>query len=116
VAVLGIWIATRFYLWRPDIPARLAGSYPGIYRVLLNKYYVDEMYDRLFVEPIHRAAVWLWRRFDEPVIDGSVNGLGAIVRVGSLLLRRIQTGYVGSYALSFIVGVVAILGYLAFWR
>ncbi|HSB80027.1 MAG TPA: NADH-quinone oxidoreductase subunit L [Candidatus Methylomirabilis sp.] len=116
VAVLGIWIATRFYLWRPEIPGRLTASWPGVYRVLLNKYYVDELYDWLFVQPIFRGALWLWRRFDEPVIDGSVNGLGAIVRVGSGLLRRIQTGYVGSYALSFIVGVVAILGYLAFWR
>jgi NADH-quinone oxidoreductase subunit L len=116
LAVLGIWVATRFYLWRPEIPGRLAERYSWIYRVLLNKYYVDELYDMLFVEPIRRGAVWLWRRFDDPVIDGSVNGIGAVIRTGSLLLRRIQTGYVTSYALSFIVGVVAILGYLAFWR
>ena len=50
------------------------------------------------------------------MIDGSVNGVGAIVRVGSGALRRVQTGYVLNYVLSFIVGVVAILGYLAFWR
>jgi NADH-quinone oxidoreductase subunit L len=116
LAILGIWVATRFYLWRPEIPGRLAERYSGIYRVLLNKYYVDELYDMLFVEPIRRGAVWLWRRFDDPVIDGSVNGIGAVIQTGSLLLRRIQTGYVTSYALSFIVGVVAILGYLAFWR
>jgi len=74
------------------------------------------LYDALVVEPIRRGSLWLWRRFDEPVIDGSVNGIGALIRVGSLALRRVQTGYVMSYVLSFIVGVVAILGYLAFWR
>jgi NADH-quinone oxidoreductase subunit L len=97
-------------------PERLAARYPTAYRVLLRKYYVDELYDALFVEPIRRLAVWLWRRFDEPVVDGSVNGVGALVRAGSAALRRLQTGYVMSYVLSFVVGVVAILGYLTFWR
>jgi NADH-quinone oxidoreductase subunit L len=90
--------------------------YPRAYQVLLNKYYVDELYDALFVEPIRRGSFWLWRQFDDRVIDGSVNGVAAIVRVGSAVLRRAQTGYVLNYVLSFIVGVVAILGYLAFWR
>ena len=116
IAVAGVVVATRFYVWRPDTPARLVERYPGTYRVLLNKYYVDEVYEALFVEPIRRGSVWLWQKFDDLVIDGSVNGVGALVRVGSLALRRIQTGYVMSYVLSFIVGVVAILGYLAFGR
>jgi NADH-quinone oxidoreductase subunit L len=68
------------------------------------------------VEPIRRGSVWLWRQFDDLVVDGSVNGVGAVVRIGSAVLRRVQTGYVMNYVLSFIVGVVAILGYLAFWR
>ncbi len=116
IALVGIWVATRFYVWRPETPARLVEQHPGVYRALLNKYYIDELYDALFVEPIRRGSVWLWQKFDELVIDGSVNGIGAIVRVGSLTLRRVQTGYVMNYVLSFIVGVVAILGYLAFWR
>jgi len=116
IALVGVWLATRFYVWRPEIPARMVERYPAVYRTLLNKYHVDELYDALFVEPIRRGSLWLWRRFDEPVIDGSVNGIGALIRVGSLALRRVQTGYVMSYVLSFIVGVVAILGYLAFWR
>jgi NADH-quinone oxidoreductase subunit L len=94
----------------------MVDRFPQAYRILLNKYYVDELYDALFVEPIRRGSFWLWRRFDDLVIDGSVNGVGAIVRVGSAVLRRVQTGYVMNYVLSFIVGVVAILGYLAFWR
>jgi NADH-quinone oxidoreductase subunit L len=116
VAVAGLLVATRFYVWRPETPARMVERYPKAYQVLLNKYYVDELYDALFVEPIRRGSFWLWRRFDDRVIDGSVNGVAAIVRVGSAVLRRVQTGYVLNYVLSFIVGVVAILGYLAFWR
>jgi NADH-quinone oxidoreductase subunit L len=116
IAGAGIWLATRFYVWRPDAPARMVERYPEIYRFLLNKYYVDELYEALFVEPIRRGSLRLWRQFDERVVDGSVNGIGALVRGGSLALRRIQTGYVMNYVLSFIVGVVAILGYLVFWR
>ncbi len=116
IALVGIWVATRFYVWEPEAAERLAAKFPWIYRVLLNKYYVDEGYDWLVVEPIRRGALWLWRRFDEPVVDGSVNGVGALVQIGSRWLRRTQTGYVMNYALSFILGVVVILGYLAFWR
>ncbi len=116
IAVAGVLTATWFYCWRPKLPDRLAAQYPTAYRILLNKYYVDEIYDALFVEPIKRGAVWLWRRFDEPVVDGSVNGVGAIVRTGSILLRYLQTGYVMNYVLSFILGVVVILGYVALWR
>jgi NADH-quinone oxidoreductase subunit L len=116
IAVAGVVLATHFYVWRPETPARVVDRYPEAYRVLLNKYYVDEMYDALFVQPIHRGSVWLWQRIDELAIDGSVNGIAALVRVGSVALRRVQTGYVMNYVLSFIVGVVVILGYLAFWR
>jgi NADH-quinone oxidoreductase subunit L len=114
IAVAGVLVATWFYRWRPELPDRMAAQYPTAYRILLNKYYVDEIYDALFVEPIKRGAVWLWRRFDEPVVDGSVNGVGAIVRTASILLRYLQTGYVMNYVLSFILGVVVILGYVAF--
>jgi NADH-quinone oxidoreductase subunit L len=116
IAVAGVLVATRFYVWRPESPARMVERYPKAYRILLDKYYVDELYEALFVEPIRSGSIWLWRKFDELVIDGSVNGVAAVVRVGSLVLRRVQTGYVMNYVLSFIVGVVAILGYLAFWR
>ena len=116
IAVSGVLVATRFYVWRPESPARMVERYPKAYQVLLDKYYVDEVYEALFVEPIRSGSVWLWRKFDDLVIDGSVNGVAAVVRVGSLVLRRVQTGYVMNYVLSFIVGVVAILGYLAFWR
>jgi NADH-quinone oxidoreductase subunit L len=111
-----VFAAIWFYAVRPALPGQWAARYPTVYRLLLNKYYVDEIYDALIVQPIKRGAVWLWRRFDEPVVDGSVNGLGSLVQIGSTLLRYLQTGYVMSYVLSFILGVVALLGYFAFGR
>ncbi|HTX52309.1 MAG TPA: NADH-quinone oxidoreductase subunit L [Candidatus Baltobacteraceae bacterium] len=116
MAVLGIVVARVFYLRRPELAARLVARYPGVYRVLRDKYYVDELYQHVFVGPIYRASVWLWRRFDEPVVDGSVNGIGGLVRAGSTLMRYLQTGYVMNYVLSFLIGVVAIIGYLALAR
>ncbi len=116
IAAAGVLAATQFYVRRPELPGQWAAEYPRAYRVLLHKYYVDEWYDAAFVQPIRRFADWCWRRFDDPVVDGSVNGVGALVRVGSTVLRYLQTGYVMNYVLSFVIGVVAILGYLAFWR
>jgi len=116
IAGAGVLTAIRFYALRPELPDQWAARYPKAYRWLSHKYYVDELYDALFVDPIRRLAVWCWRGFDEPVVDGSVNGVGALVRTGSSVLRYLQTGYVMSYVLSFVVGVVALLGYLAFWR
>jgi NADH-quinone oxidoreductase subunit L len=116
IAGAGVLTAIRFYALRPELPDQWAARYPKAYRWLSHKYYVDELYDALFVDPIRRLAVWCWRGFDEPVVDGSVNGVGALIRTGSSVLRYLQTGYVMSYVLSFVVGVVALLGYLAFWR
>jgi NADH-quinone oxidoreductase subunit L len=116
IAVAGVLVATLFYIWRPETPARMVDAFPQTYRVLLNKYYVDELYDVAFVEPIRNASIWLWEKFDSLFIDGSVDGIAALVRTGSATLRRVQTGYVMNYVLGFIAGVVIILGYLTFWR
>jgi NADH-quinone oxidoreductase subunit L len=116
IAFGGVFTAVRFYALRPELPDQWAARYQTAYRWLFHKYYVDELYNALFVEPIRRLAVWCWRGFDEPVVDGSVNGVGALVRTGSAVLRYMQTGYVMNYVLSFVVGVVVMLGYLMFWR
>jgi len=113
VAVLGIFVAYRFYVADPRLPARLAESARGAYRVLFNKYWVDEIYNGLIVQPIYRGSVRLWERFDAAVIDGIVNGVGKRIEQGSGLLRLAQTGYVQVYALILTLGTVVVLGYLA---
>jgi NADH-quinone oxidoreductase subunit L len=116
--VAGIGILLAFIMWvkRRDVPEAWARRFGGVYRTLLNKYYVDEAYDATIVQPIEAASrEGLWRWFDVKVIDGAVNGTGAIVDGGAALLRRLQTGSVRAYAGSLFVGVVMILGYYL-WR
>ena len=84
--------------------------------MLLNKYYVDELYDAVIVQPIKRTSqMFLWRGVDAGLIDGTVNAVGLVVRGWSAVLRRLQTGSVRAYAMSLFLGVVAILGYYL-WR
>ena len=89
-----------------------ARASPAVHRLLLNKYYVDELYDAAIVQPIKRAlgrrAVAVRRR---RVIDGAVNGVGVFVRGSAARAARLQTGSVRAYAASLFLGVVLILGY-----
>ena len=126
--LLGIWVASKIYLKVWDGP---------LYKALLNKWYVDEIYDFLFVNGLAKGggnALWA---FDRNVIDGGVNGAGWLGRFGSTVsiwwdtwivdglvrltafvvklsgypVRLFQTGYVQSYALVFVAGVLAMLSY-----
>ena len=116
IAVAGIGIAGYFFLRRTEAADRVASSFAGVHRVLLNKYYVDELYDAAIVQPIKRTSERaLWRVFDAGVIDGAVNGAGSFVNGASAILRRLQTGSMRAYALSVFVGAVLILGYYV-WR
>jgi NADH-quinone oxidoreductase subunit L len=116
IALAGIGIAAYFFLRRRDAAERVAATFAGVHRVLLNKYYVDELYDAVIVQPIKRSSERaLWRVVDAGVIDGAVNGAGSFVSGASAILRRLQTGSMRAYALSVFVGVVLILGYYV-WR
>jgi len=116
VALIGIGLAAFIWLRRRDIADAMSRNFAGLYRLLLNKYYVDEVYDAAVVKPIQVASQdALWRGLDVRVVDGAVNGTGALVAAGSNLLRRLQTGSVRAYAGSMFIGVVLILGYYL-WR
>jgi NADH-quinone oxidoreductase subunit L len=112
IALAGIGIAIFFWLRRPDIPASIARSANGPYRLLLNKYYVDELYDAVIVQPLKQLSTTaLWRGMDAGLIDGTVNGVGSAVRGTSSTLRRLQTGSIRTYAAALFAGVVAIVGW-----
>ncbi len=116
VALAGIGLAVYFFLRRRDVAAGIAARFAGVHRLLLNKYYVDEVYDAAIVQPIYRVSErGLWKVADVGVIDGAVNGTGAFVSGASAVLRRLQTGSMRTYALSVLIGVVMILGYYV-WR
>jgi NADH-quinone oxidoreductase subunit L len=116
VALAGIGLATSIWLRRPETAGRLAARWSGLHGVLLGKYFVDEIYDAAIVQPIKRTStLFLWKGMDAGLIDGTVNGVGLVVRGWSAVLRRLQTGSVRAYAMSFFVGVVVMVGYYL-WR
>jgi NADH-quinone oxidoreductase subunit L len=113
VALAGIGVATYFFRRRPEAADAMAARFSGVHRLLLNKYYVDEIYNAVIVQPLKGLSSGvLWRGVDAGLIDGTVNGMGLVVRGWSAVLRRLQTGSVRAYAMSLFVGVVVIVGYL----
>jgi NADH-quinone oxidoreductase subunit L len=107
VGILGLLIAWYFYIKRPDIPKKMAQSVHALYLLLLNKYYVDEIYAALIVRPLlWISANVLWHVVDEGAIDGVVNGTASVARGSGSELRKIQSGNTRSYAAWVIVGAV----------
>jgi len=116
VALAGIGLATFLWLKNRQIPDRMAKQYSGVYNLLLNKYYVDEVYDATIVQPIKVVSTeGLWRGFDVKIVDGAVNGAGYFVSGVSVVLRLLHNGSVKTYAASMFVGVIAVLAYYL-WR
>jgi len=116
IALAGIGLAAGIYLKQPESAARLAERFPGVYRFLLNKGYVDEVYNEALVQPIKALSEGaLWRGLDATVIDGAVNGAGIIVSESGSAVRRAQTGSVRAYAASVLLGAVLVVGYYL-WR
>jgi len=106
--LIGIAVGVSMYVrHRPD-PAALTRAAGPVYRVLVNKYYVDELYDHRFVEAARAFAGAAWA-FDIHIIDGLANRLGWALAMGGQGLRRAQTGIVGNYALTIVAGLLLIL-------
>jgi NADH-quinone oxidoreductase subunit L len=112
MGLLGIASAYYVYVLNPHLPDRLAGGLKSLYHASLNKWYVDELYDHLFVRPTLRAASELWKRVDVEVIDGAVNGIARGIAWGGWLLRLIQSGQTQHYALAMVMGIVILTAYL----
>ena len=137
IAALGIWLAYRLYLQHPKLHAKVAAAWPRVYNLLANKYYVDEIYDALFVNRIKDLSTafgvvdaklidgvgvdgtgWLARVisrisiwWDKWVIDGLVNLAGKITNGVSVPVRMFQTGVFSSYAVLILLGLAILLGY-----
>ncbi len=137
IALAGIGLARRFYIQDPQIPARLAANWPRLYRLLYRKYYMDEIYDALFVNrgkdlgttlgAFDRNVIdglgvdgtgWLTRFtstvsmwWDKWIVDGLVNLSAWVAQLLSYPVRMLQTGLVSSYALFIVLGALLLLGY-----
>jgi NADH-quinone oxidoreductase subunit L len=111
-AGVGAFLAYFFYVMRPELPGRVSTAAAALYSILTNKYYVDEIYDAVLVLPIVVASrQFLWKFVDAGVIDGTVNGIGQVVRSTAEGLRQMQSGYVRTYAGWFLLGSIIIV----FW-
>ena len=116
IALTGIALAGYLWLKNRHIPDRMAQSFAGPYKLLLNKYDVDELYDGAIVQPIKAFSTQgLWKGVDVVVVDGAVNGAGYVVGAFAAGLRLVQTGSVKTYAAGTLLGAVSILAYYL-WR
>ncbi len=116
-ALLGIYLAYRVYIARPGTADALARRLSGLHRLLVNKYYVDEIYDATVVNPaVNGSREVLWRGIDVGVVDGAVNGIGSAVQAWAGYLKNVQNGLVRSYAAWILLGAIAILSFIALHR
>jgi NADH-quinone oxidoreductase subunit L len=137
IALFGIWLAHLIYVKNPQLHTKLAASWPRLHELLVNKYYVDEVYDALFVNRIKDlgtafglfdakvidgvgvdGSAWLARVFssismwwDKWVVDGLVNFAGKFTQFLSMPVRMFQTGIFSSYAVWILIGLAILLGY-----
>ena len=109
VGIAGIALAYFMYMAAPHLPGLLAARFGGVYRFLLNKWYFDELYDRIFVRPIMSLARGLWQVGDATIIDGIPNGMAAITAESAGRVVKVQTGSIAHYAFAMVIGVVVLV-------
>jgi NADH-quinone oxidoreductase subunit L len=116
LVVVMILMARRYYLTHPDSASALWEKFRGLHKVIYNKYYVDEIYDVLFVRSLINGSQTLWKKFDVLIIDGFVNGAAWVTGQVSTGMRKMQTGMIRSYAFALLAGAVFVVGYLLLSR
>jgi NADH-quinone oxidoreductase subunit L len=109
LAAIGIAIAFTMYIRNKTLPGRFVAAFPLLYRVVFNKWYLDEIYDFFIVNPCKSTARFLWKGFDVVIVDGFINSVATLIMGASRLLKNSQTGYVHNCALSMAIGVVVIV-------
>jgi NADH-quinone oxidoreductase subunit L len=118
VALTAILLSWLVYGRNPLADAKtvdpLAKSLGGVFKAMNKKFLVDEFYQAIIIKPYQKAADFLADPVDQRLIDGVVNGMGWLATSLASVLRKLQTGYARSYALSVVLGIVAILAYLLF--
>jgi NADH-quinone oxidoreductase subunit L len=114
IAMLGgLLMALWFYVWNPSLPARLAANQRPLYLFLLNKWYFDEVYNFIFVQPAKAIGRFLWKRGDGDVIDGGLNGLAmGIIPFFTRLAGKAQSGYIFTYAFAMVIGIAVLVTWM----
>jgi NADH-quinone oxidoreductase subunit L len=110
VALGGILVAYLVYFRGSISASAIRERYEGAYQFLLNKWYIDELYDKIFVQPLKNMSMFLWRFVDDGIIDAAVNGVALGIAGISQRLRHVQTGLVANYALAIVLGMIVLVG------
>ncbi|GAK32918.1 NADH:ubiquinone oxidoreductase subunit L [Iodidimonas nitroreducens] len=109
---LGFALSFLFYIAKPGLPAAMARTFPAAYQFLLNKWYFDELYDRIFIRPAFWIGRFLWVRGDQKTIDGlGPDGIAAQVMAAARRVRVLQSGYVYHYAFAMLIGIALVITY-----
>jgi NADH-quinone oxidoreductase subunit L len=109
VALAGIALATVMYMKDPSLPGKFTAKFGKLHRAVFNKWYVDEIYDTLFVNSTKKLGIFCWKGFDVKVVDGIVNGTAKLVGGLSSVLRYTQSGLFQNYALTMVLGTVVMV-------
>jgi NADH-quinone oxidoreductase subunit L len=110
MGVSGIATAYVMYMLLPHLPGQLATRFAGVHRFLLNKWYFDELYDRVFVQPSLRLGRLLWQQGDQNTIDRlGPDGIAAVSRATAGAASRLQTGQLAHYAFAMLIGVLVLV-------
>ena len=114
VRMCAIMIDTMYmYVKRPELPEQIASSLGGVYRLVLNKYWIDELYSAVIIGPLVAfSRIVLWQTIDQKVIDGTVNESAVAARDVSQVIRQQQSGLVRSYAGWIAAGAAAVVAYM----
>jgi NADH-quinone oxidoreductase subunit L len=116
LGLLGIATAYVMYIARPELPAILATRFGFIYRLLLNKWYVDELYGAIFVRPYRALARAIWHVGDEEILDGIPRGGVLLARGSAGGLVRLQSGSLAQYAFVMLIGLVVLISVFLIFR
>lgn len=113
IALAGIGIAYVMYLAKPTLHEAARKKLGALHTLIYNKYYIDEIYTALIIEPGKWfSSLILWRLLDVSIVDGIVNGVAYLTAGVSSVIRRIQTGVVLNYALILVLGILALMYYV----
>jgi NADH-quinone oxidoreductase subunit L len=113
VALLGCWLAYLLYYAKPALPQKIADSLGGLYRTVVHKYYIDEIYAAVFVKPlIDGSTQILWQDVDRKIIDAAVNNAGEGAKHVSDEARHMQSGNIRSYAGWISAGAAVVLAFM----
>jgi len=112
VGVVAIALAYVFYLVKKDWPAKLANALKPLYKLSLNKWYFDEIYEAILVKPTKKLGNFLWKIIDMKIVDGLPNGAAAFCKIMAGRVSKLQTGYLYSYSMWMILGLISLLLFL----